>query len=170
FWTLPFQAAVLADAIGKTLYRLLISKRHLLEWTSSSHIERSSRGNRQALLGMGGGYALIVLLALAAVLQPPAGWMWAGLILCLVWALAPLAVRWLDRPSAEEEPRLTAAEEEELRGLAKQIWTFYEHFAGVEDHYLPPDNVQIDPPNGVAHRTSPTNIGFLLTSALAARE
>ena len=61
-------------------------------------------------------------------------------------------------------------EEEQLRGLAKQIWAFYEDYAGPEDHFLPPDNVQIEPFNGVAHRTSPTNIGFLLTAAVAARE
>ena len=54
--------------------------------------------------------------------------------------------------------------------MAKQIWAFYEDYAGPEDHFLPPDNVQIDPFNGVAHRTSPTNIGFLLTAAVAARE
>jgi hypothetical protein len=34
--------------------------------------------------------------------------------------------------------------------------------------HLPPDNYQEDPPQGVAHRTSPTNIGLALTANLAA--
>ncbi|UUZ81363.1 hypothetical protein LJK88_42955 [Paenibacillus sp. P26] len=170
FWTPPFQTAVLADAIGKTLYRSLISKRHLLEWTSSSHIERSSRGNRQVLLGTGAGYALILLFA-SCRLTAAAGRVDMG----RACSLPDLGAGARRRPLAGPARRFRgataySAEEEELRGLAKQIWTFYEHFAGAEDHYLPPDNVQIDPPNGVAHRTSPTNIGFLLTSALAARE
>lgn len=170
-WTLPYQSTVLLDAIGKTLYRLWISKRRLLEWTSSSHIERSNGGNRySAMLGASGGYALIILFALAAVMQPRPSMMWAGLALSLIWALAPLAIRWLDKPVTRDEQQLAPAEEEQLRVLAKQIWEFYEDFAGTEDHFLPPDNVQIDPPRGVAHRTSPTNIGFLLTAALAARE
>ncbi|EXX88846.1 glycosyl transferase family 36, partial [Paenibacillus darwinianus] len=170
-WTLPFQSAVLLDAIGRTLYRLYISKRRLLEWTSSSHIERSNRGNHHAaLLGARGGYALIILFALAAVMQGQPAATWMGLMLSLFWALAPLAVRWLDKPPARDGQPLAPAEEGELRALAKQIWAFYEDFAGPQDHWLPPDNVQIDPPNGVAHRTSPTNIGFLLTSTLAARD
>jgi cyclic beta-1,2-glucan synthetase len=169
--TLPFQSAVLLDAIGKTIYRLSISKRRMLEWTSSSHIERSNRGNQHALLlGARGGYGLIILFAVAAAMRQEPGLRWMGFTLSLIWALAPLAVRWLDQPVTCEELLLTPVEEDELRVLAKQIWAFYEDYAGPKDHFLPPDNVQIDPPNGVAHRTSPTNIGFLLTAALAARD
>ncbi|MFS0840351.1 GH36-type glycosyl hydrolase domain-containing protein [Paenibacillus sp. 1P03SA] len=170
-WTLPFQAAVLLDAIGRTLYRMFVSKRRLLEWTSSSHIERKSREQqRTPLLQAGWGYAFIIVFALASAVQDSASLLWAGLALSLFWALAPLAVSWLDRPVAREEAPLGAEEQEKLRVLARQIWSFYEDYAGPKDHYLPPDNVQVDPPNGVAHRTSPTNIGFLLTSVLAARE
>jgi cyclic beta-1,2-glucan synthetase len=170
-WTLPFQSAVLLDALSKTLYRLFISKRRLLEWTSSSHIERSNSGDHHTvLLGARSGYIWILLFAVAAAMQQAQGLRWMGFTLCLVWAIAPLAVRWLDQPMARDEQLFAAAEEEQLRVLAKQIWAFYEDFAGPKDHFLPPDNVQIDPPNGVAHRTSPTNIGFLLTSTLAARD
>ncbi|MBV6716892.1 GH36-type glycosyl hydrolase domain-containing protein [Paenibacillus chitinolyticus] len=170
-WTLPFQTAVLLDAIGRTLYRVFVSKRRLLEWTSSSHIERSSREQRRTpLLQAGWGYVLILVFALASAVQASASLLWAGLALSLFWALAPLAVSWLDRPVEREEAPLGAEEQEKLRMLARQIWSFYEDYAGPKDHYLPPDNIQVDPPNGVAHRTSPTNIGFLLTSALAARE
>ncbi|BBH22331.1 glycosyl transferase [Paenibacillus baekrokdamisoli] len=169
-WTLPFQSAVLLDAIGRTLYRLWISKRQLLEWTSSSQFERNKGSNRPALLGNSGGYALIVLFALVTILQPQLSLMWAGLVLSLFWALAPIAVRWLDKPIMQEEEELEPAEKEQLRGLAEQIWAFYEDFSGAKDNYLPPDNVQIEPSKGIAHRTSPTNIGFLLTAVLAARE
>ena len=39
-----------------------------------------------------------------------------------------------------------------------------------KNNYLPPDNYQEDPPNGIAHRTSPTNIGLGLLSAFVARD
>ncbi|WP_336785818.1 GH36-type glycosyl hydrolase domain-containing protein [Paenibacillus sp. MMO-177] len=171
FWTLPFQTAVLMDAVFKTLYRMTISKRGMLEWTSFSQTERSQdQTQRSMILGGRGGFLLILLFAALAVVQPSRPLMWFGLALCLFWALAPLAVRWLDQPVFKPELPLEAADSEKLRSLAKEIWQFYEDFAGKEDHFLPPDNVQIEPPNGVAHRTSPTNIGFLLTAALAARE
>ena len=41
-------------------------------------------------------------------------------------------------------------------------------YVGAEDNCLPPDNFQEDPPRGVAHRTSPTNIGLALLANLAA--
>ncbi|MCK9861356.1 glucoamylase family protein [Paenibacillus sp. ATY16] len=171
FWTLPFQTAVLLDAIVKTLYRMAFSKRGMLEWTSFSQTERSqAEARRRLILGGRGGYLLILLFAVAVVLQPSIPLLCFGLALCLFWALAPVAVRWLDQPVLKAERPLEAADAEQLRTLAKEIWQFYEDYAGKEDHYLPPDNVQIEPPNGVAHRTSPTNIGFLLTAALAARE
>ncbi|WP_168118952.1 glucoamylase family protein [Paenibacillus sp. HB172176] len=170
--TLPFECAVLLNAIGKSLYRQFVSKRRLLEWTSSSHIERETSGGsrRPVMLHMGGSYALILLFAATAILRLDASAAAWGLSFSAVWALSPAAVRWLDKPRRSEEWLLEPQEEAELHNLARQIWSFYEDFAGAEDHYLPPDNVQLEPSNGVAHRTSPTNIGFLLTAALAARE
>lgn len=168
--TLPFQSAVLLDAIGRTLYRLYISKRHLLQWVSAAEVERRQRGGRcPALLGLYGGYVLVLLMALvAAAATPPLRWMVLGL--CAFWAVAPLAVRWLDRPAERPERPLSACERDELRRLAQQIWTFFEDYVTETEHWLPPDNVQWEPPNGIAHRTSPTNIGLYLTCALAARD
>ncbi|OPY55819.1 MAG: N,N'-diacetylchitobiose phosphorylase [Pelotomaculum sp. PtaU1.Bin035] len=169
--TLPFQSVLLFDAITRTLYRLFVSKRHLLEWVSAAEIERRSHGGRQpALPGMYGGYALLFLFAPAAVASTVPALRWAGLALCAVWAFAPLAIRWLDRPLRRPERPLAAAEEAELRKLSEQIWMFFEDYVTEAEHWLPPDNVQIDPPIGVVHRTSPTNTGLYLACALAARD
>ena len=50
------------------------------------------------------------------------------------------------------------------------MFRYYEDYANAENHYLPPDNVQFSPVERVARRTSPTNIGMLLLSNLAARD
>ena len=52
--------------------------------------------------------------------------------------------------------------------IARRTWAFFETFVGPEDHWLPPDNYQEQPALGVAHRTSPTNIGLALLANLAA--
>ena len=52
--------------------------------------------------------------------------------------------------------------------LARKIWAYYEDYAVSGDHFLPPDNVQFKPVYAVAHRTSPTNIGFMALSAAVA--
>ena len=169
--TLPFQSTLLLNAMAITLYRLFVSKRHLLEWVSAAEIERRSRGGRYpALLGMYGGYTLVFLFALAAAVSHVPALQWTGLALCSMWAVAPLAVRWLDRPVQGAVHPLTAAEEAELQELSGHIWAFFEDYVTETDNWLPPDNVQIDPPNGIAHRTSPTNIGLYLGCALAARD
>ncbi|OAT79879.1 glycosyl transferase family 36 [Desulfotomaculum copahuensis] len=168
---LPFQSALLLDAIARTLYRLLVSKRHLLEWVSAAEVERRSRGGRHtALHGIYGGFTLVLAFAAAAMAVSVPGLRLTALALCVVWAAAPLVVRWLDRPLHPPGRPLPAADQEELRRLAERIWAFFEDHVTETDHWLPPDNVQIDPPNGVAHRTSPTNIGLYLAGALAARD
>ena len=55
-----------------------------------------------------------------------------------------------------------------LRSAARRTWRFFETFVGPTDNYLPPDNFQEDPPRGIAHRTSPTNIGLSLLANLGA--
>ena len=52
--------------------------------------------------------------------------------------------------------------------VSRRTWRYFETFVGPDDNYLPPDNFQEDPPKGVAHRTSPTNIGLSLLANLAA--
>ncbi|BBB91846.1 MAG TPA: glucoamylase family protein [Methylomusa anaerophila] len=169
--TLPFQSLLLLDAITKTLYRLFVTKRHLLEWVSAAEVERRNRGGHYpVLLKMFEGYALVFLFALAAASSTVPVLRWAGFALGALWAIAPLAVHWLGRPVQQPERSFAAAEEEELRKLAERIWTFFEDYVTATDNWLPPDNLQLEPPNGIAHRTSPTNIGLYLACALAARD
>jgi cyclic beta-1,2-glucan synthetase len=169
--TLPFQSVLLIDAIGRTLYRLFVSKRHLLEWVSSAEIERRNLdGPPILLMGMYRGFALVFLFALAAGASSVPALQWISFVLCMIWLLTPFAIRWLNRPFERHEEPLTVDEEKELYKLSGQIWSFFEDFVTAKDNWLPPDNVQIDPPNGIANRTSPTNIGLYFACTLAARD
>ena len=69
-----------------------------------------------------------------------------------------------------ESHALAPADLRFLRGVARRTWRFFETFIADEDNHLPPDNFQVDPPQGIAHRTSPTNIGLYLLSCVAARD
>ena len=55
-----------------------------------------------------------------------------------------------------------------MRQVIRRTWGFFERFVGPEDHWLPPDHFQESPVGIIAHHTSPSNIGLLLTSTLAA--
>ena len=167
---LPHQSALLLDAIGRTLFRLFVSKRRLLEWTSSAETERRSRKEKLQLSGYRAGVALTLLFAAAAAFAPAPWLRWTGLAIAVIWLAAPLVAGWLSRSPASAPQALKDSDKDELRAVAEEIWKYYEEYAGERDHWLPPDNVQIDPPIGAAHRTSPTNIGLMLASTLAARD
>ncbi len=57
-----------------------------------------------------------------------------------------------------------------LRKLARRTWNFFEVFTTAVEHWLPPDNFQEYPHAVTATRTSPTNIGLVLLSTLAAHD
>lgn len=173
YLTLPFQSAMLLGGILRTLYRLLISKKRLLEWTSQAEVERMASGSGSPpMTGMTGGYLFAALLAAGVLLQPELSTAvrTIGLASAALWCLSPLVVRWLDGSPARAETDFTDSQREELHKLARDIWTFYEDYVTEGDNWLPPDNVQIEPDRGIAHRTSPTNIGMYALCAVAARD
>jgi cyclic beta-1,2-glucan synthetase len=172
FVTLPFQGVVLADAVVRTVYRLAVSKRRLLEWVNQAEVEKlSGRKGTPALSGLSGGFSLIILTAALVIANSgKASELVLGLAFVALWCAAPLVIRWLDQSPERRQEAFSQTEAAELHRLARDIWSFYEDYVTEQDQWLPPDNVQIDPDRGIAHRTSPTNIGMYMTCCLAARD
>jgi cyclic beta-1,2-glucan synthetase len=166
-FVLLFDHAVVAiDAIARTLYRLFVSKRRFLEWQSTG-LDKPGVGAPVRMWG-----EAPVLLASVILLDLHGGRAALGAPILACWAIAPVIVGWLSRPARAVDPasRLSADDRETLRQAARKTWRFFETFVTAEDHWLPPDNFQEEPRAVVAHRTSPTNIGLYLLSAVAARD
>lgn len=159
------------DAILRTLWRLRVSRRHLLQWTTAAQISRQETTHvigavlfmtPSLLLGLG-------LSAVALLLVPPA----FPFILpfAILWTTAPLIMAVMNHtPRATGQDRLDASEIQELRNIARTTWRYFEAFVTPEHNHLPPDNFQEIPAPLVAARSSPTNIGLYLLSTLAARD
>ena len=157
-------------AIAVTLWRLLFSRRNLLEWTSAAHSSAeldTSRARTLIWRRMWLGPALSLAFAtLLAVTNPtPLG---AALPLLALWVAAPEITLAMARQRRDTAVALSEDDRLFLRKLARKTWLFFETFAGPEDNWLPPDNYQGAPHEEIAHRTSPTNIGMLLLSTAAA--
>lgn len=169
---LPYEAVIDAHAILVTLYRLLVTRRHLLEWTTAAHTARllgehvSVETMLQQMLPSI--YVLIPILVVTVWFRPEASLVAAPL--WLLWGLAAPISYQLNRPTNPPAYVPTPTEEAELRKLARRTWLFYEQYVGPEDHWLPPDHFQESPKGVVAHRTSPTNIGLYLLSVLGAHD
>jgi cellobiose phosphorylase len=167
---LPYEAFFSLDAIVRTVWRMLVTHKRLLEWSPSSDPDRNGR---TGLVASCRTMWIAPTIATAAViyltLSRPAVLGVAGPILGL-WCASPAIAWWISRPLVRHRPRLTADQNVFLRKISRKTWAFFETFVGPEDHWLPPDNYQEHPVAVVAHRTSPTNMGLALLANLAAHD
>ena len=163
---------VAVDAIGRTLLRLFVTRRHLIEWRSAAHMaSRIARAGPRAaawrLMWPSSLLSLVIGLDLAlydrATLLP-------AIPILVLWFAAPEIAAWASRPLTPRREALNAEQSQFLKYVARRTWHYFETFAGPQDNWLPPDNYQETPNAKIAHRTSPTNIGLFLVSALSARE
>lgn len=158
-WLLPCEAAVSVSAIALSLWRMLVSHRNLLQWQTAAQSERGAAGLGAHLASLWPSSLLgLALLAFSPSVPGKA----AG----LSWFFAPLAAFALSLP-AYAEPALHERERNYLRTAAAEALGYYLDTMDAENHFLPPDNFQEQPPVGIAHRTSPTNIGLALLSLAA---
>jgi cyclic beta-1,2-glucan synthetase len=163
------QAWLMADAISRTLFRLFIRRRKLLEWVTAAQSTLTARlGLFRMYLWMSGGVALAAAAAVIVTFAAPGSWPVAAPFIIL-WLLSPAMARWASQPRFVSDS-ISDADARALRLTGRRTWRFFETFVTAEDHALPPDNFQEDPKPVIAHRTSPTNMGLYLLSVIAARD
>ena len=169
FSQIPAQSVMLVDATLRSVWRMCVSRRRLMEWTTAAQAQSASRKALFVFIQQHAAASLLCAgLAMAA---PWAAHPWIGLLLFLFWGASPIAAWWASQPRpATTEHALYAADKRYLMALARDTWRFFERCVGPEDNHLPPDNLQLVPDPTVAHRTSPTNIGLYLLSVCCARE
>jgi len=167
---LAYDAFISLDAISKTLVRLLITHKRLLEWQTSSDSERTKRADLADFytsmwvapgIGLATGIGLLI--------RQPALLLHV-LPLLLVWVMAPWIAWWISRPIEPAPPDLTSEQLLFLRRTARRTWHFFDTFVSAPENWLPPDNFQETPAPTIATRTSPTNMGLALLANLAARD
>ena len=161
-WLLPFEAWTAASAVCTALWRMTVSGKNLLQWQTSASAGKSPcslTAHKKAmwfplLLGS------VLLFSSPVIIGRSAG---------LMWLLSPLCAFALSLPACRER-ELSRTDREFLLNAAEENLRYFRRFCTEEDNYLPPDNFQEQPPIGLAHRTSPTNIGLALCSFAAAAD
>ncbi len=155
---LPWEGYTCASAMVTALWRMKVSHKNMLQWVPAAQTE-SGRDRPAAM------WFSVALGAFMALLAPGPAGKAAG----VVWLAAP-AFAYASGLPLRAKNDLTDADRAFLMKSAEAIWGYFSGLCTRADHWLPPDNLQVQPPKGVAHRTSPTNIGLALASALAAIE
>ena len=166
---LPHQAWLSMDAIVRAVYRRRISRRQLLEWQTAEAAGTQAHRHMNDLPANAGD-------------QRPggdpddraagAGFVFSRLVFpgLLDGVSADPDLAFAPGRDAECAARSIAPTNCFLRRMARRTWRYFDDLVNPESSWLPPDNTQLALRVEVAQRTSPTNIGLWLASALAATD
>ncbi|MDR3271591.1 MAG: glycosyl transferase family 36 [Peptococcaceae bacterium] len=168
FVFLPYKAYIMVDAILRSLVRQYVTHQSLLEWETADDTERRLRNTPAASWRLM--WPSVLIVGLFALLLSAFDLRQAFIFapFAVIWTLAPWVAYQISCPAVPKQSGLTEADQRELRLLSRRIWAYFEEYVTRNDNWLPPDNVQINPARGIAHRTSPTNIGVALLAHLSA--
>jgi cyclic beta-1,2-glucan synthetase len=164
---LPYEAYDNMDAIIRTNWRMIVTKKKLLQWTPSA----ASGIRRNDILSGYSAMWVAPILSIAVtglLIYTNVSALYFASPILVLWLLAP-AFAW--RVSQEETEKKSNLSEEQtlfLHKSARKTWTYFEEFVTANENWLPPDNFQQHPLPVIAHRTSPTNMGLALLANLAA--
>ena len=175
--TLPDKAYLSLNAILKTIYRMNISKKNLLEWTTSEEADKNSKTDLKSyyanmlpniVLGILG-IIYIVLLNKNGEIYYNYGINIFIVIISIIWLIAPLFVWYISKLEKEINAidKLSIKDKEYVLNIGKKTWEYFKQNITEENNFLPPDNYQEDRTPQLAKHTSPTNIGLALLAVIS---
>jgi hypothetical protein len=159
------QAMLSLDAIGRSVLRVFVTKKRLLEWETAAEAESAQR--RMATVDVYLAWSPLLALAIGGLLwlTRPEALKVAAPILAL-WFSARFLSAWLNRAPRAVRGQLRNKDVQFLRSAAVRTWRYFREYSTAETHALIPDNVRED--GKIAARLSPTNLGLLLNARIAA--
>ena len=161
---LPYKAYISDIAKWKTIYRMNVSHKHMLEWTTSEEAENQSKTDMFSYYKLM--FINIILAVVIAVVIPNI----LGLLLATLWLVMPAIMCYISKEKQSKKPqeKLTKQEHDYVLEIAKRTWSFFEDYLTQNNNYLIPDNYQEDRIPLVVPRTSSTNIGLSILSVISA--
>lgn len=167
----PYQAYLSANAAVMSLWRLVLSKKNMLSWTTASEADKMAQKSLWMLyLVMWPCLICSAASAAAAIWSPSVTAKVFGFLFAFVWAAAPLLLHCSSKERKPAEQELTEPQRMYIRSVAYRTFQYYDKLTNGANHYLAPDNYQTAPYAKISERTSPTNIGIQLAVYVCARD
>ena len=168
FMLLPYEAYLYLDAIIRSLYRMFYSKKNLLNWVISADVDATSKNNLMVYIKefQINYLASLLILGLSYLFKPES--LYLAILVSITWIIAPVVLWFISRDLTDKKQISTSKMKEEITDIAKQTWLYFEDNLIEEYNYLIPDNYQENRADKIDIRTSPTNIGYSLTSIVSA--
>ena len=144
---------MMTDAVVRTIVRVFYTRRNMLEWVTAADTERRFKGS------LGDFWrkmwpAMAISLIFFTWVSIFKGNIWAALPISIIWLISPWIAYKSSQPQSKKMPDLTAEQIDKLRLISRKTWKYFDDFISQEENWLPPDNFQLEPPTGLAHRTS----------------
>lgn len=166
---LPYKAYISFKAIVKTIYRVKITHKNLLEWTTSEEAEKMAKTDiisyyKNMVINILAGIAGLAIYVISNNIL--------ALILGILWIIIPAIMYKISKEKQEKNAveLLTQKEQNYILEIGKKTWEFFEKYLRKEDNFLIPDNYQEDRKNKIVRRTSSTNIGLSMLSVISAND
>jgi cyclic beta-1,2-glucan synthetase len=164
FSFLLFEAYLMLDAIFRTLYRMIISKKNLLEWKTADESEKENKQSKRYFYKkMWISPLLAIIVLIIYIILGGSFKLWLVLMI-LVWIVAPYIAYFISEEIKQKKINIGSYEYKELNLLARKTYLYFEDLCKHEHYYWAPDNFQEYPKKEPVYRTSPTNVGFSLTA------
>lgn len=167
---LPDKAYMLVDAITKTIYRMCISKKHLLEWTTAEEAEKKAKNNLQAYYINMLPNVILGILGLTLLSFYHEGMITILLfLLSVLWIIIPGIMFYMGKVEKQKQvlQKINEQDKQYLLEIGQKTWQFFKDHLNERGNFLPPDNYQEDRIPKVVYRTSPTNIGLALLAVIS---
>ncbi len=163
---IPDKAVTAAKSMVKAMYRMLVSKKHMLEWTTAEEAEKLSK--QGILVYLKSMIFSIVMGLIVIVLGVISSYIFYEIV-GILWIMSPLIQSFISKTvnNKDKYKELNEAEKQYVIDIARKTWNFFKEYLNEKTNYLPPDNYQEDRKEKIVYRTSPTNIGLAMLSVVA---
>ncbi len=171
FITIPYRAWTCISAFCLSIYRMLVSKKKLLQWTTGEMLEKKSKKTLSyyylnMIINVITGLVILIysfnniynILSLYFIIA-----------IAISFIFAPLFAYLLGKDHLfGRHKKLNKKQNEEIIEIANRTWSFFDTMMTKTNNYLPTDNFQENRRYKIANRTSSTNIGFGILSIINA--
>ncbi|MDD2518268.1 MAG: glucoamylase family protein, partial [Bacilli bacterium] len=167
--TIPYNAYLYLNSFIRSIYRMTISKKHLLNWVTADDAAKLVKTNLWNTVKQ---FWINIIVALILIV-------WSlfsnehqvlKLVISFIFMLGPVIVYLISKDLVQDKDQVEEEDIESLNNLAKNTWSYFEDHLIEENNYLIPDNYQENRDVKPDIKTSPTNIGLSLVSVISACE
>ena len=164
FSCIPFYSMLYMDAFFRTLYRLFVSHKNLLNWlTFEETINNTKEVFFNYVKAFIVNYVFGIIFFVVGLLTNNI----SSYVIAVLFVIAPV-VLYLVSLNINKDITIRDNKKDKLVDIAKDTWKYFSDNLVEEYNYLIPDNYQENRENKLDMRTSPTAIGYSLVSIVSA--